>query len=518
MKLQSERTGGKFSLYSVLAGLFLAVVAAPAQTVTFNYSFLGGTNNAGHIVGTPATDGATLYGVGLMGGSNNMGVIFSVGTNGANEQIVHSFSGSGSDGCCPDGSVVLAGDTPYGTAGFPDSGRIFSVTTNGTVFQVLRDFAGGDNDGSGPFQSTALIIAGETLYGVTEDGGSNNAGVVYGIGTNGQNFQILYSFKNSTDGEHPDAPLTLVGGQLFGVTPPSSTDDGTIFSVSTNGVGFQTLHTFTDGADGAFPGPLTLGDGMLFGVTSAGGSAGNGTLYAINTDGNGFHVLRPFGITGDDAVHTLTALALVGGTLYGSSSQGGSKSEGAIFSISTNGADYGLVYSFGTATEDGLSPGTYAGLTLIGTNLFGFTYQGGTDSHGTVYELQLGPDGSLPVISNIVTYAFTNVVQTCKTKTKIDKKTMTTNVTTTCKLSVEFVVTNTGITNSPAFEVDLFASQGDIFDILVGPPPLFRKVKALKKGQSAIIKVGGTFDSDQSGTFIFATDSNINVIASIEVP
>ena len=493
-----------------------AAIPAGAQTVTFLRSFSGGTNDAAQVLGSPASAGATLFGVASRGGTNNQGVVFSVSTNGANLQILHSFTGEDPDGCCPDGSVVLGGDTLYATAGFPRNGLVFSVGTNGANFQVLHDFEGGDEDGAEPFQSTALLLVGDTLYGVTDAGGSNDAGVVYSISTNGADFRVLHSFTGS-DGRTPAAPLTPVGDTLFGVTPQGgSADQGVAFAVNTNGDAFQVLHDFAGGADGSFPGPLTVVGSMLFGLTQAGGgNHSNGTLYAMNMDGSGFQVLHSFGNTGNDSHGDDTGLTVVGGSLYGMSSGGGNNNMGGIFSISTNGTGYGMVYSFSSDNGNGFFPGPYSSLTLVGTNLFGFTNEGGTSNVGTVFMLQPGSAGNQPPPASQVTFTFETPVQTCKSKTKIDKKTTTTNVTTTCKISVNFVATNTGISNSPAFSVLLWAEEGDSF--ADNGVFLAKKVKALKAGKSATIKQKAVFTNDQAGTFFYLTDTNLNILASVPI-
>jgi hypothetical protein len=117
-----------------------------------------------------------------------------------------------------------------------------------------------------------------------------------------------------------------------------------------------------------------------------------------------------------------------------------------------------------------------------------------------------------------VTYSWSSVVQTCKTKTKINKKTETTNTTTTCTIAFKLVVSNTGATKSPKFSVLLWLEQGCAFNPTVGPAPLAKKVKALKENKSATIKVKAKVIGDQAGTFIFVTDPDNNVLASVEVP
>jgi len=50
----------------------------------------------------------------------------------------------------------------------------------------------------------SLILSGSTLYGMTSGGGSDDAGTIFSIGTNGSNFKLLHSFTNSaSDGNSP---------------------------------------------------------------------------------------------------------------------------------------------------------------------------------------------------------------------------------------------------------------------------------------------------------------------------
>jgi hypothetical protein len=120
-----------------------------------------------------------------------------------------------------------------------------------------------------------------------------------------------------------------------------------------------------------------------------------------------------------------------------------------------------------------------------------------------------------PAQSQTVTFAFGTPVETCKTKTKIDKIAMTTNVTTTCTINVNFVASNTGTENTKAFSVLLWAEEGDSF--VDNGVFLVKKVKALKAGKSATIRQKAVFTNDQAGTFFYLTDTNLNVLASVPI-
>ena len=61
-------------------------------------------------------------------------------------------------------------------------------------------------------------MVGDSLYGVTENGGGND-GAIYKINRNGSGFHELFNFEYSDSaGYYPSGSLTLVGDSLYGVT------------------------------------------------------------------------------------------------------------------------------------------------------------------------------------------------------------------------------------------------------------------------------------------------------------
>jgi len=102
------------------------------------------------------------------GGSYEMGSIFKILANGSNFGVLHHFSGGGSDGACPQGSLVLSGAKLYGMTSMGNSvntGAIFEIGTNGTGYNHIHSFSGvGGNDGAWPHGS--LTPAGSRFYGL----------------------------------------------------------------------------------------------------------------------------------------------------------------------------------------------------------------------------------------------------------------------------------------------------------------------------------------------------------------
>jgi hypothetical protein len=126
------------------------------------------------------------------------------------------------------------------------------------------------------------------------------------------------------------------------------------------------------------------------------------------------------------------------------------------------------------------------------------------------------PQGS--PVPPVVTLEFSNVVQTCTTKTKINHTTMTTNSVTKCKVSFDLVASNNGATNSPAFQVLLWTGQGSVFDPSVNPWPVAKRVKALEKDKTAKIKLTSGFNENQAGTSLYVTNTNNDVLAFVQIP
>jgi len=249
--------------------------------------------------------GNALYGTTQVGGTNSYGTIFAVNTDGSGFTVLHHFAaaagttgtfGANSDGFFPRGSLVLSGNTLYGTAiagGTNGYGTVFAVNTDGSGFTTLHTFTAPDptyltnRDGNRPFGG--LVVSGNTLYGRSGGGASLGFGAVFVIHTDGTGFTNVYAFTNSFPVTVGSSGLLLSGNTLYGTTSlGGNSGKGVVFAVNTDGTGFATLHTFTpdNGAtnsDGANPyGGVILSGGILYGTTQNGGAFGNGTVFALN--------------------------------------------------------------------------------------------------------------------------------------------------------------------------------------------------------------------------------------------
>ena len=205
---------------------------------SFTARSFGGPNNDGANpeAGLILSDNM-LYGTAGGGGSSGEGVVFAVNTNGMGFTNLYSFTG-GNDGAGPRAGLTLSGNMLYGTAsagGSSGNGTVFAVNTNGTGFTNLYSFTGG-NDGGSP--QAGLILSGNMLYGTATYSGSSGNGTVFAVNTNGAGFTTLYSFTGSNDGAWPVAGLILAGNTLYGTTEiGGSSGRGSVFSLSLGSVG-----------------------------------------------------------------------------------------------------------------------------------------------------------------------------------------------------------------------------------------------------------------------------------------
>jgi hypothetical protein len=121
-------------------------------------------------------------------------------------------------------------------------------------------------------------------------------------------------------------------------------------------------------------------------------------------------------------------------------------------------------------------------------------------------------------VAAVANLAFSDVTQTCLTRAKIDRATMTTNSVSKCKVKVSLVASNTQSVKSPAFTVLLWPGQGSVFDPGSNLRPSIRKVRALGRDRSTSIKLTWRFTGNQAGTAMYVTDTNTNVLTSAQVP
>ena len=329
-----------------------------ASTYSIDHVFAGGDlddgDNPRHDAMTPLN--GLLYGTTLEGGTHNNGIIFSIGQDGTDYQVLlslHNSIGDESHSCFVVGqNGILYGMTASG--GDNGEGVIFSFnpatptptptatpTAMPANFQTLFSFACASSTGKEPHGRLTLDPNLTILYGMTRKGGDHDLGVVFKFDTSDNTYSELHDFAGGhDDGATSDHGYVVQSGDhLYGITTNGGHhDDGVLFRIKTDGSSFDLLHKFGETHhDGKNPyGSLLLVDNKLYGTTANGGGNDLGTVFVINTDGNNYQRLYSFSgqTNNDDGSKPIDNVILVNGWLYGMATEGGAKGQGTIFKVS----------------------------------------------------------------------------------------------------------------------------------------------------------------------------------------
>jgi uncharacterized repeat protein (TIGR03803 family) len=306
---------------------------------TVMHSFAGGLTDGSAPYGSLAQSGGVFFGMTEFGGTASDGTIFRMDAAGTNFGLIHSFQGGATDGSSPVGSPTISGGVLYGMTtqgGTANKGVIYRMNPDGTSLQVLHSFTGSTTDGDGSSPS-ALVVSGGVIYGMTPSGGAAGQGVVFKMNTDGTGFALLHSFTATGDGYGPTGGLTLVGSTLYGMTRQGGTNGlGTVFRINTDGTGYALMHSYAgspgDGATPASNDLLAVGS-TLYGMTHDGGANALGVLLQINLNGTGYGVDHSFAGGSLDGAIPFGSLTELNGYLYGTTVQGGSANDGVAFVI-----------------------------------------------------------------------------------------------------------------------------------------------------------------------------------------
>jgi uncharacterized repeat protein (TIGR03803 family) len=148
------------------------------------------------------------------------------------------------------------------------------------------------------------------------------------------------------------------------------------------GITYKSLYAFKNPPDGVNPNSgLVEMNGELYGTSYAGGAKKNGAVFEISTSG-AERVIYSFKGKPDGAEPV--GLTVLNGKLYGTTAAGGTKDIGTVFELTASGAETAL-HSFTGGSTDGSLP--TAPPTALGGVLYGTTISGGAYGNGTVFEV-----------------------------------------------------------------------------------------------------------------------------------
>jgi len=160
---------------------------------------------------------------------------------------------------------------------------------------------------------------------------------------------VLCNFTGGSDGGELKSSLIFDGaGNLYGTTYEGGLFGyGTVFELSPNGNGGwneRVLYSFTGGADGGYPYSNLIFDseGDLYGTTIFAGANGYGVVFELSPVGASWTetVLHTFANSPDGANPWSGLIFDPAGNLYGTTWDGGSNGSGTVFELSPSGGSW----------------------------------------------------------------------------------------------------------------------------------------------------------------------------------
>jgi uncharacterized repeat protein (TIGR03803 family) len=336
-----------------------------------------------------ATAQTQLWGTAASGGANGQGTIFSADANGSNFHVEYSLVNA--LGAMPNGTPVLANNNKlYGVTelgGFGDSCVVYSYDPLTGIFTDIHDLYQYTQFGW-EAKSGMLKAENGTLYGLCAAGGANGSGVIYEVNPFTDTYTDIFDFSQS-DGTAPYGSLIqLLDGKLYGMTQSGGANNaGVLFSFDPDAAVYTKLYVF-DPPTGAHPtfGKLMHGsDGKLYGTTQMGGSTSSGVIFSFDINTGVYTKLHDF-----DGQHGSTPngslIEATDGKLYGMTTDGGASGQGVLFSYDKGAGTFSDLYDF--SSSSGTNP--KRGVTQASNGkLYGTTNGGGANYGGVAFSYDI---------------------------------------------------------------------------------------------------------------------------------
>ncbi len=273
------------------AGTVFKITSAGTLTTLWQFgSWSNYADGASPWAGLVQGSDGNFYGTTASGGANGYyghGTVFRISSSGTFTNL-YQFGNVATDGEGPNCTLAQGGDGNfYGTTtsgGTNDIGTVFKITSAGTLTTIWQ-FGSLPNNGDGKWPEAGLVQGSDgNFYGTTQNGGTNNAGTVFKITSDGT-LTPLWQFGgfDSADGGGPHALIQGSDGNLYGTT---TLRFGSIFRITPSGIlttlwQFGSLPNHADGV-GPMAGLVQGSDGSFYGTTSGyGGIDGSGTVFKL---------------------------------------------------------------------------------------------------------------------------------------------------------------------------------------------------------------------------------------------
>jgi uncharacterized repeat protein (TIGR03803 family) len=356
-----------------------------------------GASNGKNPEGPLTLSSGKFYGMTYFGGVNDNGVIFEWDPNNNVFNKKRDFDAV-SGGGYPNGSLTYNDGKFYGMSligGIKNHGVIFewnpatNVCTKKTDFDYTNylNFNDGTTSANGGNPTGSLTIYKGKFYGTTPIGGNNQKGILFEWDQSTNTYNKMIDFELITNGGNPCGFLTPSNGKLYGMTSAGGVNGyGVIFEWDPMTNVFTKKIDF-DGLNGSNPyGSLTLYEKKLYGMTSGGGSNSKGVIFEWDPVNNIYSKKKEFdngwgvGTSGNVPYGNLS---ISGGKFYGMTYLGGTNNMGVLFEWDPASNIYTNKLNLGGVLKGGFPEGS---LTNISGKLYGMTHDGGANNMGVIFE------------------------------------------------------------------------------------------------------------------------------------
>jgi uncharacterized repeat protein (TIGR03803 family) len=343
-----------------------------------------GTNGENPIAGVYRDSSGNLWGTTYNGGANSDGTIYKVAAGTNTVTTILNFNATNGSGPWGDMIADSSGNI-YGTTaggGTYSDGTIYKIAAGTNTVTTVASFNG--TDGANPGDGLFLDSSGN-LWGTTENGGANNDGAVFKIASGSSAISLVASFSTST-GVYPLGGLVVdSSGNVYGTTKTTNNGvGGGVFEIPSGSSSINMLASFTS-SSGYQPlaGLVRDSSGNLYGTAYYGGANSDGTVFELASGSSTITPLASF--NGTNGAQPKDALIIdSSGNLYGTTQGGGTSSDGTAFEVVNGSGTITTLASF--SGTNGQQPQSKLTMDSNG-NLYGTTWNGGTNSDGNVFEL-----------------------------------------------------------------------------------------------------------------------------------